>query len=78
LSSGVASSAVGVEDLLSISNIRGKGGLDSKSESDGSSGGNLKITNEEENMLVDCSSVILPENWRQHHAERSQHNILPS
>jgi hypothetical protein len=37
----MASSAVGVEDLLSIVNVSGKGGLDGKSESDGSGGGHL-------------------------------------
>ena len=41
LSSGVASSAVGVEDLLSVVNVSGKSWLDSKSESDGTSGGGL-------------------------------------
>lgn len=42
LSSGVASSAVGVEDLLSVVNVSGKSRLDGNSEGDGSSGGNLK------------------------------------
>lgn len=41
LSSGVASSAVGVEDLLSLSNISGKSGLDGNSERDGTDGGGL-------------------------------------
>jgi hypothetical protein len=41
LSSGVASSAVGVEDLLSIVNVSGKGGLDGNSEGDGSGSGGL-------------------------------------
>ena len=41
LSSGVASSAVGVEDLFSVSNIASECGLDGKSEGDGTSGGSL-------------------------------------
>jgi hypothetical protein len=41
LSSGVASSAVGVEDLFTVVNISGKGGLDGKSESNSSCGGSL-------------------------------------
>jgi hypothetical protein len=41
LSSGVASSAVGVENLFSVINICGKSGLNGNSESDGSGGGGL-------------------------------------
>jgi hypothetical protein len=42
LSTGVASSAVGVEDLFSVVNVCGKSGLDSKSESNGTSGDSLQ------------------------------------
>jgi hypothetical protein len=42
LSSGVASSAVGIEDLFSVVNVSGNSGLDGKSESDGTGGGGLK------------------------------------
>jgi hypothetical protein len=41
LSSSVASSAVGVEHLFTVSNIAGKGGLDCNSERNGSGSGGL-------------------------------------
>jgi hypothetical protein len=42
LSSCVTCGAVGIEDLLSVSNIGGNSGLQGKSEGDGSSGGSLE------------------------------------
>jgi hypothetical protein len=41
LSAGVASSTVGVENLLTVTDVGSESGLDGKSEGDGSSGGDL-------------------------------------
>jgi hypothetical protein len=53
LSTGVASSAVGVEDLFSVVNVCGDSGLDSKSESNGTSGDDL-----ERNQNHHCKSDV--------------------
>lgn len=42
----MASSTVGVENLLTVADVGGESGLDGKSESDGSSGGDLQIDKE--------------------------------
>lgn len=56
LSTGVASSAVGIEDLLSVVNIPGKCGLNGNSECNGTSSGSLQ---EIEELICETKSKLL-------------------